>query len=75
MMRILDKLLTRRRDQPHFSALPPRVRQRLGLACRELNDAEQALAARLGLSQPPRLLMVDEEEAVILTPSDRAEVC
>ena len=73
-MGILDKLLTRRNDQPRFSALEPRVRHRLKLACRELNDAEQAIASRLGLSQPPRLLMVDEEEAVILTPEDRAEI-
>ena len=73
-MRILDKLLTRRRDQPRFSALAPRVRHRLALACRELDDAEQALATRLGLPRPPRLLMVDEEEAVVLTPSDRAEI-
>lgn len=74
MMHIIDKLLTRRRDQPRFSALPIRVRQRLALACEELSDAEQALAERLGLPQPPRLLMVDEEEAVILTPSDRAKI-
>jgi hypothetical protein len=74
MIRILEKLLTRRRDQPRFSALPRRVQQRLALACQELSDAEQALAARLDLPQPPRLLMVDEEEAVILTPSDRAKI-
>lgn len=73
-MRILDKLLTRRRDQPRFSSLPPHVRQRLTLACRELSDAEQSIAERLGLPKPLRLLMVDEEEAVILTPSDRAEI-
>lgn len=74
MIRIVEKLLTRRRDQRRFSALPGRVQQRLALACRELNDAEEALAARLHLPQPPRLLMVDEEEAVILTPSDRAKI-
>jgi hypothetical protein len=73
-MRILDKLLTRRRDQPRFSALAPHVRHRLALACRELGDAEQELATRLGLPQPPRLLLVDEEEAVILTPGDRAGI-
>ncbi|MEC4721758.1 hypothetical protein RY831_21550 [Noviherbaspirillum sp. CPCC 100848] len=73
-MRILDNFLTRRRDQPRFSSLAPHVRQRLTLACRELSDAEQSLAGRLGLPRPPRLLMVDEEEAVILTPSDRADM-
>ena len=73
-MRLLDKLLTRRRGQPHFADLPPRVRHRLALACRELNEAEEALAKRLSLPQPPRLLLVDEEKAVILSPSDRAEI-
>lgn len=73
-MRILDKLLTRRRDQPRFSALAPHVQRRLTLASRELGDVEQALALRLGLPKPPRLLMVDEEEAVILTPGDRANI-
>jgi hypothetical protein len=73
-VRILDKLLTRRRDQRHFSAIPENVRQRLTLACRELNDAEQELAASLDLPQPPRLLLVDEEAAVVLTPGDRAKI-
>ena len=74
MMRILDKLLTRRRNQPSFSALAPRFRQRLALACRELGDAEQAIAADLDLPRPPRLLMIDEEKAVILTPGDRIDI-
>jgi hypothetical protein len=74
MMRIFNKLFTRRRDQPHFSELPTRVRQRLALACRELSKEEEAVAARLDLPHPPRLLMVDEEEAVILTQNDRAKI-
>lgn len=74
MIRILEKLLTRRLDQPRLSALPRHVQQRLALACQELSDAEQALAARLDLPRPPRLLIVDEEEAVILTPTERAEL-
>lgn len=74
MMRILDKLLTRRRHQPGFTALAPRFQQRMALACRELGDAEQAIAAELDLPQPPRLLMIDEEQAVILTPGDRIDI-
>ena len=73
-MGFLDKWLTRRRRLPSFAALAPRVRRRLVPACRELADAEQQLAAHLGLPQPPRLLLIDEEEAVILTPGERAEV-
>lgn len=73
-MGLLDKLLTRRRGLPVFTALAPRVRRRLAPACRELGEAEQELAAHLGLPQPPRLLLVDEEEAVILRPDERAEI-
>lgn len=74
MMGILDKLLTRRRNQPTFSALAPHFQQRLALASRELSDAEQSIAAQLDLPHPPRLLMVDEEKAVILYPSDRSNI-
>lgn len=73
MIRLLDKLLTRRRQQPNFSALAPHFRQRLALACRELGDAEREIAAALDLPHPPRLLMIDEEKAVILTPADRID--
>lgn len=72
-MGILDKLLTRRRRMPRFETLAPRIRRRLRLVCRELSEAEEELAARLDLPQPPRLLLVDEEKAVILTPAERAE--
>lgn len=72
-MGILDKLLTRRRRMPRFETLAPRIRRRLSFVCRELSEAEEELAARLELPQPPRLLLVDEEEAVILTPAERAE--
>lgn len=72
-MGLLDKLLTRRRRMPLFARLAPRIRLRLNIVCRELSEAEEELAARLGLPQPPRLLLVDEEEAVILTPGERAE--
>ena len=73
-MRLFDPLLTRRREQPRFATLPPRVRRRLAFACRELTDAEDAIAKRLGLPAPLRLLIVDEEEAVIVSPSDRSEM-
>ena len=73
MMGILDKLLIRQRRLPRFEALAPRVRRRLGPVCQELGKAEQELAERLGLPQPPRMLLVDEEGAVILTPDERAQ--
>lgn len=73
-MGFLDKLLTRRQGLPRFTGLTPRVRRRLVPACRELSEAEQELAERLDLPHPPRLLLVDEEEAIILTPDERAEI-
>jgi len=72
-MGILDTLLTRRRHEASFATLRPKVRRRLGPVCQELREAEAALATRLGLPRAPRLLLVDEEEAVVLTPDDRAE--
>lgn len=73
-MSIFDRFLVRRRALSRFSAVPVRVRRRLALARRELDDTEAEMAEQLGLSEPPRLLMVDEEEAVIVFPGDRAEI-
>ena len=73
-MRLLDRLLTRRRSVPRSSTLPPRFGRRIARACRELSDAEQDVAKRLGLAVPPRLLLVDEERGVILTPAEREDL-
>ena len=73
-MRILEVLLVRRRGLPRFDRLPPRVQRRLALAGRELSDAEAEMASKLGLAHLPRLLMVDEEEAVVISPADRAGI-
>jgi hypothetical protein len=70
-MRILEKLLLRRQAHPQFSTLPVRVRRRLALACQELTDAEAEMAQRTGLPEPPRLLLIDEEEAAIIFPEER----
>jgi hypothetical protein len=70
-MRILEKLLIRRHDHPQFSSLPPRVRKRLGHACQELAEAEAEMARLIGLPKPPRLLLVDEEQASIIFPEER----
>ena len=73
-MALLERFLVRRQGLPRFSALPHHVRRRLAFACQELTDAEAEMAEQLGLARPPRLLMVDEEEAVILFEPDRAEL-
>jgi hypothetical protein len=73
-MRLLDRFLIRRRALPRFSALPANVRRRLALACREVTKAEAEMAQQLALPAPPRLLMVDEESAVIVLASDRDEI-
>ena len=73
-MSFLEQLMIRRRGSRRFSTVPPRIRHRLAFASRELTQSEDEIARQLGLAEPPRLLMVDEEEAVILTPEDRKEI-
>jgi hypothetical protein len=73
-MRLLDALFTRRRRRPDFAGLSESVRRRLGGACRELTEAEDHLAAQLGLASPPRLLLVDEETGVVLAADDRRAI-
>lgn len=70
-MAFLDAFFTRRRVVPRFSALPRRTRHRLATVCDDLTGAEDEMARVLGLDAPPRLMLVDEEEAVILLASDR----
>lgn len=70
-MRFIERLFTRRRTQRRFSDLKPRTRERLNRAICELSGDERDIAEQLGLPEPPRLLMVDEETAVVLLPEDR----
>jgi len=71
-MRWVEAILPRRRKDPRFSNLPSRKRKRLTLVCQHLTKAEDETARKLGLATPPRLIVVDEEEAVILFAQDRA---
>ena len=73
-MRFLERMLTRRNHQRAFADLKPKVRERLTLAARELAGAEEEIAAAMGLPEPPRLLLIDEEEAVVLLPGDRSQL-
>lgn len=73
-MSLLARLFTRRRRLPRFADLPDAVRSRLDDACHELTEAEDRMAARLQLAVVPRLLLVDEEEAVVVTPRERADI-
>ena len=70
-MRFLDAFFTRSARRPQRSALPRSVRRRLAQSCADLTQEENALAERFGLPMPPRLLIVDEEEAVIITYANR----
>lgn len=74
MMRLLDRLFTRRRRLPRFDNVAEIVRHRLAVACLELTEAEDQAAAQLELVLPPRLLLVDEETAVVLTAEDRRKI-
>ena len=71
-MRLFDRLLTRCRRRPAAVDLSDAARRRLSPACRELSDAEERMARHLGLATVPRLLLIDEESAVILSARDRA---
>lgn len=72
-MRVLDRLFIRRR-LPRFGDIPDRARGRLDTACRDLAEAEDRMAERLGLADAPRLLLVDEEEAVVVEPAQRGTI-
>ena len=72
-MAILGTLFTRRRTVPRFSALPRRTRQRLTLVCDDLTRAENEMACKLGIRTPPRLMLMDEEEAVLVLANDRKQ--
>lgn len=73
-MRWLDRVLTRRIDQPCYDAVPARSRRYLAIACRQLSEAEQAAAVRMQLGIQPRLVLVDEELAVMISPDLRDEI-
>jgi hypothetical protein len=73
-MRLLDGLFTRRRRLPRLDDVSVTVRRRLEGACRELTEAEDRMAAELGIADQPRLLLIDEEEAVVIGPDRRAVI-
>lgn len=74
VMRWLETLFIRRRYQPDPKRLAERTCRRLQPACQQLSEAERLVATSIGLATPPRLLLVDEEQAVILTPEARAAI-
>jgi hypothetical protein len=73
-MKLFDRLFTRCRRPSNSDGLPDELRRRLTSVCRELNIAEKQIAAHMGLPAAPRLLLIDEEAAVILSPRDRISV-
>lgn len=73
-MRWIDRIFTRRRERARHESLRPRTRSRLVLACRELSDAEKAVQERMNLCVRPRLALVDEESARVITPQFREEI-
>lgn len=73
-MALFDRYFIRRQGSPRIDDLPPSVLRRLGRACTDLTSAEDALTERLGLRAPPRLLMIDEETAVVVPSEDRSKI-
>lgn len=70
-MPLFDRYFRRQQDAPRVSDLSSAVRRRLTRSCGGLTAAETEIARRLDLPAAPRLLMIDEEEAVIVTPEER----
>lgn len=73
-MRWFDPIFTRSGHAHCFGAAPPTARRRLRHACLDLSRMERRVQEVMGLSVPPCLLLVDEEQAVIMTPDRRAEI-
>ena len=73
-MRWFDALFTRQRTRPHADRLGRHIRQRMRHACRELSASEREMARAVLLDEVPRMLMVDEEAGVILTPDQRRAI-
>lgn len=73
-MKWFDRLFTRRLNQPCYDAVPEGSRRHLRVACRQLSEAERHIEKRLNLCVRPRLALVDEELAVIVTPGLRDEI-
>lgn len=70
-MRLFDRMFTRCRPRPGSFTLSDSTGRRLAPACRELIEAEERMARHMGLPTAPRLLLIDEEAAVILSPGER----
>lgn len=70
-MNWLDRICTRRLRRHCGDVVPERYRVRLRAACGQLDSAEEAVRARMGLCVRPRLILVDEELAVVVPPALR----
>jgi hypothetical protein len=73
-MKWFDRIFTRRLDEPCYGGIPSQGRRHLALVCRRLSEAEEDAQKRLGLCVRPRLTLVDEQLAEIVTPWLRDEI-
>lgn len=74
MMRWLEQFLTRRVDQHTRDDVPVRRWGRLRIACHQLTQAEDEAAACLRLHSRPKLVLIDEEMAAVITPRLRVTI-
>lgn len=70
----LDRIFTRRRTQDCFGPAPPWSHFRLRPACLQLSRQEREMQELLKLAVAPRLTMVDEELAILITPAERGAI-
>lgn len=66
-MRLENRLFRRGGGYEYVDELTPAARERLLVRARSLNREEQEIQQLLGLPYPPRLSLIDEESASLIT--------
>lgn len=73
-MSCLDRIFTGRRERTYYEPLRARSRSRFTLACRRLDDAEKAMQQLMNLCVRPRLALVGEDSARVISTQFREEI-
>ncbi|MBP2315375.1 hypothetical protein [Azospirillum soli] len=68
------RILSRQRRSGVFGPVPAWGRPRLRDACRRLSDQEEAMRELFGLPVAPRLMLADEELAVLIDAEERRAI-
>lgn len=74
-MRLENRLFRRGGGYEYVDELTPAARERLLVRARSLNREEEEIQQLLGLSYPPRLSLIDEESASLITAGEIRRLC